>query len=256
VLAGGQSLLAMMNFRLARPEVLIDIGACGLSGVAVNGALEIGATTTHNVARASDAVRRFAPLLVRALADVGHHAVRNRGTVGGSVAHADPAAEIPAVLLALEGEVVAVGTSGVRTIAAADFFLSYYTTALESDEVLTAIRVSARPPDASGFAEVSRRHGDFALAGAAVAADLSPDREVTNVRVAVFAVADRPLRIPEAEDALRGRRLDDADAVGSAAATAREAVDAVGDVHGSETYRRRMTEVVVRRALVEAGGAE
>jgi carbon-monoxide dehydrogenase medium subunit len=252
VLAGGQSLLALMNLRVARPEVLVDLGGCGLSGIARDGCLEIGAMTTHTAASKSEAVRESAPLLEHALGYVGHHAIRNRGTIGGSVAHADPAAEVPAVLLALGGEVSVLGPGGGRTIDADELFVSFYTTALAEDEVLTAIRLPESAPDAWAFGELARRHGDFAIVGVAASFDLTPSGEVADARVAVFGAADRPVRVSEAEAVLHGRRLDDAAAVGDAAVAAREAVDPIGDIHGSKSYRKRVTEVVVRRALENA----
>jgi aerobic carbon-monoxide dehydrogenase medium subunit len=252
VLAGGQSLLAMLNLRLARPEVLIDVGRCGLSGVRVDSGVEIGATTSQNAARASEGIRRAAPLLQYALGFVGHHALRNRGTIGGSIAHADPAAEVPAVLLALGGEVVVLGPAGERTIRADDLFVSSYTTSLADDEVMISVRLPGPKPHAWAFGELSRRRGDFAVAGVAAAFELSSDGTVRDGRVAVFGVDDRPLLVPEATASLLGRRFDDAEAVRGASAAARAAVDPVGDIRGSAMYRKRMTEVVVRRALTGA----
>lgn len=252
ILAGGQSLLALMNLRVARPGVLLDIGRAGLAGICVNGALEIGATTTQNAALWSPDVARCAPLMERALRDVGHHTLRNRGTVGGSVAHADPAAELPAVLVALDGAVVAQSAGGSRTIAADDFFVSHYTTAMTDEELLVAVRLPAVPPDAWAFHEVSRRHGDFALAGVAAAFAVDEAGLVTSARVVLFAVDERPLRVAEAEEAVVGQPLRDDTAVAEAARRAAAAVEPVADIRGSTRFRKRLTEVAVRRALSTA----
>jgi carbon-monoxide dehydrogenase medium subunit len=252
VLAGGQSLLAFMNFRMATPDVLIDIGRCGLAGISANGQLRIGATTTQSAALQSPAVRESAPLLARALGDVGHYALRNRGTIGGSVAHADPAAEIPAVLVALGGSVEVRGPTGDRTIAADDLFVSHYTTALAQDELLTVVRLPSRPPDAWAFYEIARRRGDFALAGVSAAFGLSGAGEIVDARVVLFGVDRRPVRATQAEGALLGRRLDDAAAVREAGQAAAAAVEPPGDLHGSTKYRKRLTDVAVRRALSSA----
>jgi carbon-monoxide dehydrogenase medium subunit len=257
ILAGGQSLVPMMNLRLARPEVLVDIGGCALSGIdELAGQLRIGATTTQNAARASVAVRQAAPLLERALGHVGHHALRNRGTIGGSIAHADPAAEIPAVLLALDGEIVVTGERGTRTIGADDVFVSPYTTSLTETELLTSVRFPGDPPAAWGFAELARRRGDFAIAGAAASFDLASDGTIADSRIALFGVDERPIRAIDAERILAGSRLDDADAVTAAAAAARELADPIGDLHGSKAYRKRMVAVVVRRALQNAAAEQ
>ncbi|MBS1886164.1 MAG: xanthine dehydrogenase family protein subunit M [Actinobacteria bacterium] len=249
VLAGGQSLLTLMSLRVAQPEVLVDVGRAGLGGVGSGDALEIGATTTQNEALRDLSVRERAPLMSRALLDVAHHTLRNRGTVGGSVAHADPAAELPAVLVALGGEVVARGPAGTRTIGADDFFISHYTTALEESELLTAIRVPGPAPDAWAFYEVARRHGDFAQVGVAASFSVDRDDRVASARLVLFAVDERPLRIAVAEEALVGRRLDDAEARAEAAERCAEAIEPVGDLHGSPDHRRRIARGAVRRAL-------
>jgi len=237
VLAGGQSLVPMMNLRLATPAVLVDVNRVAeLSGIAANGSLELGATTRQADAERSAAVAARAPLLAEALRHVGHPGTRVRGTLGGSAAHADPAAEIPAVLLALGAELVVHGPEGERTIPADDFFVSTFTTALGPDELLTRIRLPSNG-DAWGFAEVARSHGDFALAGAAVA----------GARIVLFGVADRPLRAREAEDALSGGATPV-----EAARLAAAAIDPTGDAFTSAAYRRDVAAVVVRRALEQA----
>lgn len=249
VLAGGQSLLTLMGLRVAQPEVLIDIGRAGLGGISAGEALEVGATTTQNQALRDPAVSDRAPLLARALQDVAHHTLRNRGTVGGSVAHADPAAELPAVLVALDGEVLARGPGGMRAIPADDFFISHFTTALAENELLTAIRMPGHGPDAWAFYEVARRHGDFAQAGVAASFSLDAADNIAASRIVLFAVDEKPLRIPAAEQVLVGRRLDDAELWAEAAEICAETIEPVGDLHGSPAHRRRLVRVAVRRAL-------
>jgi carbon-monoxide dehydrogenase medium subunit len=247
ILAGGQSLVPLMNMRLAVPGVLVDVNRVAeLRGISANGSLEVGAGTRQAVLeRSADA-----PQLAReALRHVAFPGVRARGTVGGSIAHADPAAELPAVLLALGGEVVARGPGGQRTIAADDLFVTYFTTALQPDEVLTHVRLP-REEVLTGFAEVARKAGDFALAGAAVA--LSMDGATCrSARIALFGVSDRPLRASGAEQALAGRTL--AEAATDAARLASEGLDAKSDGHASAEYRKEVAGVVVARALAQAG---
>jgi len=251
-LAGGQSLLAMMSLRVAQPEILIDLGPAGLDAIAVGDGLEVGSMATQNAALFSSEVAERAPLITRALKDVSHHTLRNRGTIGGSVAHADPAAELPAVLLALDAELVVLGKDGARTVPADDFFVSHFATALADDELLTAIRFKRTKREEFAFHEIARRHGDFALAGMASSFELTESGEVADARIALFAVDARPMRVPDAEAAIRGRALGDADAIAEAGAAARAVVDPTGDIHGSASYRKRMTEVTVRRGLQDA----
>jgi carbon-monoxide dehydrogenase medium subunit len=241
VLAGGQSLVPLLNLRLARPELLVDINRVpGLDAIEGNGGLTIGALVRQADALDSAEVAARAPLITEALAHVGHPATRNRGTVGGSVAHADPAAELPAVLVALDGEIVATGPRGERTIPAGSFCSGPFTTALERDELLTAIRVPAaagsRP---SGFVEFARRRGDYALAGAAVV--LAPPR------VVLFGVGGVPVRAREAE-----RALADGAPAAEVAALAAGGLVPGSDVHAPADYRRRVAAVAVRRALERA----
>lgn len=252
ILAGGQSLLALMRLRLAQPGVLVDIARCGLDDITLSGDLQIGAMVTQTAALESAVVERRAPLLRRALSDVAHHAIRNRGTMGGTVAHADPAAEIPAVLVALDASVETLGPADVaRSIRAEDFFVSHYTTALEEAEVVSGMRIPAQAPDAWAFHEIARRRGDYALAGVAATFTIS-DGVVSASRVVLFAVDARPVRVASAEEALRGLPLGDAVAAQAAATAAAEAVEPSGDIHGSTEYRRRLVAVAVRRALASA----
>ena len=244
VLAGGQSLVPMLNLRLARPALLVDVGRVAeLSGIEANGALTLGATTRQADVLRARAVAERAPLLVEALRHVGHPATRSRGTVGGSIAHADPAAELPAVLLALDGEATVVSAAGERTIPAALLFLGPFTTALAGGELLTSVRVPARPAGARhGFAEIARRHGDFALAGAAVV--VAPG----HARIALFAVAPAPFRAADAERVLAQGA--GAEEVARLAATA---ADPAADAHATAAYRREAVRVATLRALLAAG---
>jgi carbon-monoxide dehydrogenase medium subunit len=255
VLAGGQSLVPMLNMRLVRPAVLVDVnGLRELTGITPGpeGGLRLGALTRHAELAASPAVLERAPLLVEAARHVGHAAIRNQGTLGGSLAHADPAAELPAALLALDARVRISGPRGAREVAAEAFFRGLLTTALEADEILTAIEVPAQPPG-WGFAEIARRPGDFALAGVAAVVRVAPDApaHVEHARLVGFGVADRPLRLAGAERHLTGRPLD-ADIAARAGAAAGPDCDPPSDVHGSADYRRHLATVLIERALLQA----
>jgi carbon-monoxide dehydrogenase medium subunit len=252
LLAGGQSLVPLLNMRLARPSVLVDVNAIpGLDGVHRNGGLELGATVRVARLERDPDVAAAAPLLAEAVRHVAHPAIRTRSTVGGTIAHADPVAELPAVLVALGGEVVARGPGGERAIAADDFFRTYFTTALEADEMVVAIRLPAAGGRRTGFAEVARRHGDYALVGAAACLETGGDGTVSAARVVLFGAGDRPLRASAAEAALAGRPLGPESAAEAASAAAAE-LDPPGDVHASSAYRREVAGVVVRRALERA----
>ncbi len=249
ILAGGQSLVPLLNMRLSRPSVLVDVSrTADMIGIGVNGSLSLGASTTFAAIERSVQARAFAPLLVDAMRWIGHGAIRARGTVGGSMAHADAAAELPAVMLALDGVVKVLGPGGARSIAAADFVQSHYTTSLEQGEIVVALTFpKASPTSRSALIEVARRHGDFALAGAIVAVDVA-DGTCTDARVVVFGLGDRAARVASAEAALVGSDLG-ADAALRAAALVSAAVDPTDDVHASADYRREVAGVVVRRAV-------
>ncbi|MEM8872393.1 MAG: xanthine dehydrogenase family protein subunit M [Pseudomonadota bacterium] len=237
LLAGGQSLIPMMNLRMAAPEVLVDLGALGLSGVALrDGWLEIGAMTRYSALMRDDLVARHAPLMRLALPHVAHAAIRNRGTLGGSVALADPAAEMPAVLLALNAEIEVAGRNGRRNIAADDFFVGLYETDLDDGEIVTAIRIPVQPCQA-GFAEVARRHGDYAMAGVALTVGEA------GARVAFFGVADRALRAPGLEEALATRGMD------QAALEHLRTLPFEGDLNASAEMKRHLAGVVLKRAF-------
>jgi len=252
VLAGGQSLVPMMSFRLATVEHLIDINTvAGLDTIERrNGSLRIGALVRQAVAEHDATVASSAPLVARALPHIGHFQIRNRGTIGGSIAHADPASELPAVALALDATMEIDGPGGHREVAASDFFESTWTTALGDDELLTAIRFPVWSGRV-GFAveEIARRHGDFALVGAAVGVELAGDT-VVRAAIGLFGVGSTPIRATAAEQALvAGGANADLAAVGSEAANG---LNPAADLHASADYRKRVAAVVVRRAIAKA----
>jgi aerobic carbon-monoxide dehydrogenase medium subunit len=250
VLAGGQSLIPLLALRLARPSVLIDINGIGeLSGVAAtDGQVAIGAMTREYVAEESETVAASVPLLAAALPLIGHEAIRSRGTIGGSLAHADPAAELPAVARALDAEFVVRGPSGERVIPAADWFDGYLTTSRRSDELLVEVRFPAAPPGTgASFTEVARRHGDFAIVGLAASVALS-DGTISDARLAFAGVSDVPVRAAAAEDVLVGERPS-AGLFEEAADRATEGIDPPADLHGSSGYRKKIAAALVRRGL-------
>lgn len=254
VLAGGQSLVPLMNFRLVRPAWLVDLNRVpGLSGIArSDGELVIGSMTRQAEVEGSRTIRELVPLISETVPFIGHPAIRNRGTVGGSLAHADPAAELPVAMLALDATMRVQGPAGAREVPAEAFFVSLLTTALGTDEILTSIRIGALERSCGwAFLEFARRHGDFALVAVAVTVRLEHGRITDPVRLALGGIADRPIRARGAEALLRGARP----APGVyAAASSRAAgdVDPPSDIHGSADYRRHLTRVFVERALAQA----
>ena len=254
VLAGGQSLMPMLNLRLARPEVLIDLGRVAeLAGIReLDGGVSLGAMTRQRSAERSDLIRARAPLVQQALAHVGHPTIRNRGTVGGSLAHADPAAELPAVCLALDAEFVARKAGGERTIAADDFYMGFMTTALAPDELLVEVRIPAAAGTlGTAFVEIARRHGDFALVGVAAAIALDGDGLINDARLVFTGVGLMPVRARDAEASLLGTS-GDADALATAADLVTGELQPRTDAHASGEYRRRVAGVLTRRAVAEA----
>lgn len=254
VLAGGQSLVPLLALRLARFERLVDLNSVpALRGIRrENGWLTVGAMTRQAEAERSDEVATAAPLLHRALPHIGHAQIRNRGTVGGSTAHADPASELPAVALALDADLVAVSATGPRTIAAADFFRGIWTTALEPDEILTEVRYPVWG-DRAGFAieEFARRSGDFAIAGVACAVALHTDGRIERAAIAFLGMGPTPLRAPAAEVALVGSAPADLDLAEISRAAAGE-TDPTDDLHGDASFRRRVAAHLTQRALTSA----
>lgn len=254
-LAGGQSLIPMMAFRIAQPAMLVDLRKLReLSEIKVAGdGVRIGALVRWRDIEDNSRLASAHPLLKAAITHVAHYQIRNRGTVGGSLAHADPAAEMPGIAVTCEAEITVMGAAGVRTIKAADFFLGALTTALKSDEIITEVRLPPWPAERRwGFQEFARRRGDFAMAG--VAAFYDPDKagKASNAHIGVIGIGDRPRRLAAAEVALNGRVIDGATIarVGMAASAAVEPQD---DIHASAAYRRALVGTLVERAL--GGGA-
>jgi carbon-monoxide dehydrogenase medium subunit len=253
-LAGGQSLVPILALRLARFDHLIDLNHVEeLAGIGVGpDGLRIGAMTRQAVAEHSGEVSRGAPLLGRALPFIGHFQIRNRGTVGGSIAHADPASELPAVALALDAEMAARSVRGERRIAASDFFSSIWETALEPDEILSAVHIP-RWPARSGFAfeELAWRLGDFAIAGVASGVSLDGAGRVERSRVVLMGMGTTPLRAASAEAAMLGEVPADLD-FAALSSLALEGTNPIDDIHASADYRRRVTVPMVSRVLQHA----
>ncbi len=254
ILAGGQSLVPLMNFRLARPGRLIDInGVDSLGHIRVdNGRLLLGAMTRHaHVERSNDVAARW-PLLHDAIGWVGHSQIRNRGTVGGSVAHADPAAELPAAFAALDARFHVISKRGPRVLRWDQLFVSEFTTALAPDELLTAVEVPAQDPSTgTAFVEYARRHGDFALGGATVTIRLARDGTCTAVAIALLSAGPRPVRAESAEKMLVGEKVDET-AIKRASAEAVSGLHPTSDLHGSTEYRIKLLQVMTERALSKA----
>lgn len=254
VLAGGQSLIPLMSFRLANPSVLVDVThVSGLSGVGrENGHVAVGAATRMRAVERHDEIRAAVPIIPPALAHVGHAVIRNRGTAGGSIAHADPAAELPTVLTALGGSVIAQGPGGRRELLAEEFFLGPLTTALAEDEVLTEVRFPVVPAGTGvGVEELARRHGDFAIALAVAAIHLDTAGRIDRAHVGVGGLDHVPRRLRNVEALLVGQEASD-EVVAAAASQTADAIRPSDDVHASATYRRQVAGVVVARAVKKA----
>jgi CO/xanthine dehydrogenase FAD-binding subunit len=254
VLAGGQSLVPLLNFRLVRPEIIVDLNAIGtLAEIrADDGGLAIGALARQRAVERSPLVRERCPLMAEAMPLIGHFQIRNRGTVGGSLAHADPAAELPAVAVAVGAELVVRSARGERRVPAREFFVSYLTTALGPDELLTEVRIPAPPAgSASAFLEVSRRHGDFALVGVAVRLTLDGGGVATGAAVAVTGVGPTPVVADRAIETLVGQRPTP-EVFEEAGRRVSEALSPDGDIHASADYRKHVAGVLTRRALARA----
>ena len=254
-LAGGQSLIPAMNFRLARPAALVDLNhVTELAGITTTpgGGLRLGAMTRHRALERSADVAARAPLLAEAMPWVAHAQIRTRGTVGGSVAHADPAAELPAVLVALGARYLAKSRAGERWIAAEEFATGLFATALRPDELLVAIEVPpAAPRTGYAFIEMARRHGDFGLAGVAAALTLGDDGRCVSARVGLLGVGDGPVSSQRAAAVLAGQ-APGAEAWRAAGDAARTEVDPPSDIHASAAFRRKLVDVLTRRALARA----
>ncbi|MEM7094428.1 MAG: xanthine dehydrogenase family protein subunit M [Actinomycetota bacterium] len=254
VLAGGQSLLPVMALRLGRPEHLVDINRIpGLDQIAVSDdGVSIGALVRHVQAERSDELATAAPVVHAAMPYIGHRAIRSQGTVCGSIAHADPAAEMPAVCLATGATMVATSADGVREIPAAEFGEGYLTTALAPTEILTEVRFPAWSATAAGtVVEVARRHGDYALVGLACVVD-APGGTIESAALSFFGVDNRPVRIAEAEASLVGKSLDDMAAFAAAGDIVKSTIEPSADVHATANYRKHLASVLTRKGLAEA----
>ena len=254
VLAGGQSLMPVLNFRLARPGHLIDINRIAeLSSLSHDGGgLSIGAMVRQRALERSAPVLERCPLIGQALPFIGHPQIRNRGTIGGSVAHADPAAELPALMLALDAQLVLRRAGGERVVAAEEFFITHLTTVLEPDELLVRIDLPAWPDrTGSSLKEVAMRLGDFALGGVATTLTLGSDGRATRARIVCFGVDDRPIRVAEAEQSLEGATPGEA-AFAEAGRIVSARVEPSDDIHASAGYRKRLAGVLTSRALAES----
>lgn len=254
ILAGGQSLIAAMNYRLARPEVLIDISNIDTPNRVIDeeNGVRVIATTTQRFAEKDAGLRKRIPVLVDAIEHIAHFQIRNKGTVGGSIVNADPASELPAMSLLLDAEFEIQSASNKKVVQAEDFFITYMTTSLETDEILSSILFKA-PPQTSGwgFHEVARRSGDFALAGSAAIIDLDADNKCSFARVTLFGVAATPVRGTEVEKALLGKECS-LELLKEAAVNVRDIIDPESDVHVTDEYRRNVAEVLTVRALEDA----
>ena len=256
VLAGGQSLVPMLNLRLAAPDNLVDLnGIPGLDYVrAESGGVAVGASTRQYTVERSDELHSVLPVVREALSHVGHSQIRNRGTVVGSICHADPAAEMPAVFLTVGGEITARSSAGTRKIRSEDFFESYLTTSLEPDEIATEVRFDA-PTGRTGwyFEEVARRHGDFAILGVVALISLDGD-SVSRARITIFGGGSTPLRMSATEQLITGASVGDigGELLGRAADEASAAVRPTDDIHASAEYRRHVAGVLTKRAITRS----
>ncbi len=254
VLSGGQSLLPLLAFRMAYPSMLVDIQKLdGLSEIRITDeGLRVGARVRWCEIEEDKRLATAHPLFQFMIDHVAHYQIRNRGTVGGSLAHADPSAEMPGVAMVCDCEMVAVGASGARVIKASDFFVAALETALAEDEILTEIRFPSWPPGRRwAFHEFARRRGDFAIAGVAVFFDLTGAGEISDAHVGVIGVAETPRRLAAVEQLLNGRVLDD-DLIARAKAQASEAVEPGSDIHAASDYRRALVGTLTARALRDA----
>jgi CO/xanthine dehydrogenase FAD-binding subunit len=251
-LAGGQSLVPMLNFRVAQPKVLIDLNLLSqLSGIVCDNSasLRIGALTRYRALERDQHIARTAPLVREALPHIAHPQIRNRGTVGGNLAHADPASELPAIVVALGGRLRAQSIRGDRWIEARDFFLAPLMTTLQADEMLVEVQLPARAKrSGSCFMEVARRRGDFALMGAAIVLTLGVFGRCNDVRIALCGAGDTPTDVSDAASGLIGRSVD-AEGIDHVAASVQKSIDPPGNVHASKAFQRHLAGVLVKRAL-------
>jgi aerobic carbon-monoxide dehydrogenase medium subunit len=250
-IAGGQSLMPVLNFRLAAPPLLVDLRRLpGLRSIAIGPqGVRLGARVTWRDIETDARLATAHPLLRQAVSHVAHYQIRNRGTIGGSLAHADPAAELPGIAVACDGGIVVAGKAGERVIPAAGFFTGPLSTGLRQGELITELRLPPWPAERRwAFREFARRHGDFALAGAALFYDKDADGHARNAHIAVIGACSRPHRLPSSEAMLNGRVVDEA-AITAAAKAASAEVDPPGDLHADPEYRRALVGTLVQRAL-------
>ena len=255
-LAGGQSLVPMMAFRVASPSLLVDLRKLsGLRRIAIDDdGVRLGAMVRWRDIEDDARLTAAHPLLRAAVSHVAHYQIRNRGTVGGSIAHADPAAEMPGIAVTCDAEIAVTGAAGSRVIGAADFFIAPLTTALAADEIIVDIRLPAWPAQRRwGFREFSRRRGDFAMAAAAVFYDLDESGRAHNAHIGAIGVGDRPVRLAAAEVEVNGKVVDAAVSA-RAGAAASSAVSPRDDIHASGAYRKSLVGTMVERALLSGGG--
>lgn len=253
-ISGGQSLMPLLAFRLAAPEILVDLKRIpGLDRIDIGAAgVTLGAKVRWVDIEKDGRLAAAHPLLAEAIRHVAHYQIRNRGTVGGSVAHADPAAEMPGIVAACDAEIVAAGPKGERRIKAADYFLGPLQTTLAADEIITAVHLPAWPKGRRwGFLEFSRRKGDFAMAGVAVFYDPDGTGKAANAHIGVIGMGDKPRRLPKAEAALNGKSVDAA-TIEAVAKVATAEVDPSGDIHAGPEYRRALVGTLLERALKKA----
>lgn len=254
ILAGGHSLIPLLKLRLAAPRYLVDIRRVpDLTGIRQNGnAIEIGALTTHHAVESSPLIREVLPILAETAAIIGDVQVRNRGTIGGSLAHADPAADYPATILALGAEIAATSPRGSRVIPATAFFVDLLTTTLEPDEVITQVRIPVPAAGTGGsYQKFPHPASRYAIAGVAAVLRRSADGTIAEAAIGITGAGAKAVRAPEAEAALLGKTLDDA-VIAQAGAAAAEAIDPIGDIHASEDYRRHLVREYTARAVREA----
>ena len=254
VLAGGQSLMPVMAFRLATPSALVDLRhIAGLDQIEIVGReIKIGAMTRWRMIEESRELKRTVPVLPAAMEHVAHYQIRNRGTVGGSLAHADPAAEFPALAVGCDAVIDVIGSKGARAIKAADLFTGALETSLKDDEIITAVRIPTWPKLRRwGFQEFARRRGDFAIAGVMAFFDLDAQGVASNTHISVFGATDIPRRLNKAEAALDGKRVDET-AIEAVASIAMSEVNPQSDLHATSDYRRSLVGTMTKRALAQA----
>jgi carbon-monoxide dehydrogenase medium subunit len=254
IIAGGQSLMPMINFRLLSPSILIDINRIpGLDFVEekADGSLRIGSLTRHHTLETSTAVKRLFPVLSAAMAHVAHLAIRNRGSIGGSLSHADPAAELPMIAMLLNARITTVSPNGRRAIDAQDFFVAALTTALEEDEIVVEVELPGLPPKTGwAFEEFARRAGDYALAAVAVLLTVA-DGRITQARIGMMGIGETPMRASAAEALLTGRACDEG-VLNEVVQAVRDVVEPNSDLQASADYRRHLVGVLIRRAVAAA----